>query len=56
MGEISLIRITKEALLGKMYGPVNSLLNIQVEWIRSMALFTRIFECYDMPVEIRNAR
>ncbi len=42
------------ALLGRMYGPVNSLLNIQVEWIRSMALFTRIFEYYDMPVEIEN--
>ncbi len=42
------------ALLGKMYGPVNSLLNIQVEWIRSMALFTRIFEYYDMPIEIKN--
>ena len=43
------------ALLGRMYGPVNSLLNIQVEWIRSMALFTRIFEYFDMPVEIENA-
>jgi len=42
-------------LLGRMYGPVNSLLNMQVEWIRSMALFTRIFEYYDMPVEIKNA-
>lgn len=42
-------------LLGRMYGPVNSLLNIQVEWIRSMALFTRIFEYFDMPVEIENA-
>ena len=42
------------ALLGRMYGPVNSLLNIQVEWIRSMALFTRIFEYFDMPVEIEN--
>ncbi|MBR6643712.1 MAG: ABC transporter ATP-binding protein [Lachnospiraceae bacterium] len=42
------------ALLGRMYGPVNSLLNIQVEWIRSMALFTRIFEYFDMPVEIQN--
>ena len=41
------------ALLGRMYGPVNSLLNIQVEWIRSMALFTRIFEYFDMPVEIK---
>lgn len=44
------------ALLGKMYGPVNSLLSIQVEWIRSMALFTRIFEYFDMPVEIKNAQ
>ena len=43
------------ALLGRMYGPVNSLLNIQVEWIRSMAMFTRIFEYFDMPVEIENA-
>lgn len=43
------------ALLGKMYGPVNQLLNIQVDWIRSMAMFTRIFEYYDMPVEIENA-
>lgn len=42
-------------LLGRMYGPVNSLLNIQVEWIRSMALFTRIFEYYDMPIDIQNA-
>ena len=42
------------ALLGRMYGPVNNLLNIQVDWIRSMALFTRIFEYYDMPLEIEN--
>lgn len=51
VGDISVM----VALLGKMYGPVNSLLNIQVEWIRSMALFTRIFEYFDMPVEIQNA-
>ena len=43
------------ALLGRMYGPVNSLLNIQVEWIRSMALFTRIFEYFDLPVEIEDS-
>lgn len=40
------------ALLGRMYGPVNSLLNIQVDWIRSMAMFTRVFEYYDMKPEI----
>ena len=44
------------ALLGRMYGPVNQLLNIQVDWIRSMALFTRIFQYFDMPVEIKNSR
>ena len=43
------------ALLGKMYMPVNQLLNIQVDWIRSMAMFTRIFEYYDMKPEIENA-
>ena len=43
------------ALLGRMYGPVNSLLNIQVEWIRAMAMFTRIFEYLDLPLEIQNA-
>ena len=42
------------ALLGKMYGPVTQLLNIQVDWIRSMAMFTRIFDYYDMPVEIES--
>ncbi|MBQ6325330.1 MAG: ABC transporter ATP-binding protein, partial [Clostridia bacterium] len=43
------------ALLGRMYMPVNSLLNIQVDWIRSMALFTRLFDYFDIPVEIENA-
>ncbi|MBQ3705016.1 MAG: ABC transporter ATP-binding protein [Clostridia bacterium] len=43
------------ALLGRMYAPVNSLLNTHVDWMRSMALFTRIFEYFDIPVEIENA-
>jgi len=43
------------ALLSRMYFPVNSLLNIQVDLIRSLALFTRIFEYFDLPVEIDNA-
>lgn len=51
VGEITVM----VALLGRMYTPVNSLLNFQAEWIRSMALFTRIFEYFDMPVEICNA-
>ena len=44
------------ALLGKTYMPVNSLLNIQVDWMRSMALFNRIFDYFDMPVEIDNPK
>ncbi|MBQ6348376.1 MAG: ABC transporter ATP-binding protein [Clostridia bacterium] len=43
------------ALLGRMYMPVNSLLNIQVDWMRAMALFSRIFDYFDIPVEIDNA-
>ncbi len=42
------------ALLSRMYQPVNALLNTQVEVIRSMALFTRIFDYLDMDVEIEN--
>jgi ATP-binding cassette subfamily B protein len=41
-------------LLARLYQPVNSLLNIQVDVIRSMAMFTRIFEYFDMPVEIED--
>lgn len=42
------------SLLGRMYGPVNSLMGIQVDWIRSMALFTRIFEYFDLSVDVKN--
>lgn len=52
VGDISVM----VALLGKMYMPVNSLLNIQVDWIRSMALFSRIFEYLDMPIEIEDKK
>jgi ATP-binding cassette subfamily B protein len=51
VGDISVM----VALLSRMYMPVNMLLNIQVEVTRSMALFTRIFEYFDMPVEIKNS-
>ena len=43
------------ALLGRMYGPVNNLMNMQVEWIRAMAMFTRIFEYLDRKPDIENA-
>jgi len=42
------------ALLDRLYRPVNSLLNMQVEIVRSMAIFTRIFEYFDIPIEIVN--
>lgn len=44
------------SLLGRMYGPVNNLLNISVQWTRAMAMFTRIFEYFDMPVAIKNRK
>lgn len=42
------------ALLSRVVQPVNALLNTQVEVIRSMALFTRIFAYLDMPVDIKD--
>ena len=44
------------ALLTRMYQPVNSLLNTQVEVIRSMALFTRIFDYLDLEHEIKDKK
>jgi ATP-binding cassette subfamily B protein len=43
------------SLLSRMYMPVNSLMNIQVDVIRSLALFTRIFQYFDIKPEIENA-
>lgn len=42
------------ALMSRMYRPVMQLMDIQIEFIRSLALFTRIFDYLDMPVEIEN--
>ena len=36
------------ALINRLYRPVQSLLNIQVDFTRSLALFTRIFDYFDM--------
>ena len=46
------------ALVNRLYRPVQSLLNIQVDFTRSLALFTRIFDYLDMKnpiVEKENA-
>lgn len=50
IGDITVI----VTLLNKLYHPVDSLFGIHVDIIRSMALFTRVFEYYDMPVEIES--
>ncbi|MGP6140534.1 ABC transporter ATP-binding protein [Jeotgalibaca sp. A127] len=42
------------ALMSRMYRPVMQLMDIQIEFIRSLALFTRIFDYLDMPVDIEN--
>ncbi len=42
------------ALVNRLYGPVNSLLNISVDFTRSLALFSRIFDYYDKEVTIKS--
>ena len=42
------------ALLDRLYRPFSALLNMHVEVVRSMAIFTRIFQYFDMPAEITN--
>ena len=47
------------ALINRLYRPVQSLLNIQVDFTRSLALFTRIFDYFDMkthPVSPENGK
>ena len=40
------------ALINRLYRPVESLLNVQVDFTRSLALFTRIFDYFDMNIPI----
>lgn len=40
------------ALMTRMYRPLIQLMDIQIEFIRSLALFNRIFSYLDMPIEI----
>lgn len=42
------------ALVNRLYQPVRSLLDLQVNFVRSLALFTRIFEYLDRKHEIEN--
>ena len=40
------------AYLTRLYGPITSLSNVQVEFVQSMVSFERVFEYLDLPVEI----
>ncbi len=42
------------SLVNRLYQPVRQLLNLQVDFVRSLALFSRIFEYFDRPIEISN--
>ncbi len=42
------------ALINRLYRPVESLLNVGVDFTRSLALFTRIFDYLDRPVTIQS--
>lgn len=40
------------ALVNRLYRPVHALLNLQVDFTRSLALFTRIFDYFDLEITI----
>jgi len=42
------------AYLTRLYGPISSLSNVQVEFAQSMVSFERVFEYLDLPVEIQD--
>ena len=42
------------ALINRLYRPVQSLLGLGVDFTRSLALFTRIFDYYDKEITIKN--
>lgn len=50
VGDITIV----VALVNRLYQPVRMLLNLQVDFVRSLALFTRIFEYLDRSCEIEN--
>ena len=44
------------SLINRLYRPVESLLNIEVDFTRSLALFSRIFEYFDMTNPIKDPK
>ena len=43
-------------MINRLYRPVESLLNVSVDFTRSLALFSRIFDYLDMKPEIKNCK
>lgn len=50
VGDITIV----VTLVNRLYQPVRMLLDLQVDFVRSLALFTRIFDYLDMKKEIEN--
>ena len=50
VGDISVV----VALVNRLYQPVRQLLDLQVDFVRSLALFNRIFEYFDRKCDIEN--
>lgn len=50
VGDISVV----VSLVNRLYQPVRQLLDLQVDFVRSLALFTRIFEYFDRKCDIEN--
>jgi len=42
------------AYLNRLYGPISSLSNVQVQFVTSMVSFERVFEYLDLPVEVQD--
>ncbi|QSX08406.1 ABC transporter ATP-binding protein [Alkalibacter rhizosphaerae] len=41
-------------LINRLYRPIQMLLNVKVDFVRSVALFSRIFEYFDRPSDVKN--
>lgn len=50
VGDITIV----VSLVNRLYQPVRMLLNLEVDFVRSLALFTRIFEYLDRPQTVKN--
>ena len=44
--------VTFAAYLSRLYGPISSLTNVQVEFVQALVSFERVFEYLDKPLEI----